>query len=85
MPDTPTFSRQDEVDFVIIGSGAAGGIIAKELSTAGFKIVVLEQGKYRKAPDFTHDEIKYFLNGEWIPVCLNCAMMSTGGRPLGPR
>ncbi len=26
--------------------------------------VVLEQGKYRKAPEFTHDEIKYFLKGE---------------------
>ena len=66
MPDTPTFNTRDEVDFVIIGSGAAGGIIAKELSTAGFKTVVLEQGKYRKAPDFTHDEIKYFLNAEWF-------------------
>ena len=66
MPDTPTFNTREEVDFVIIGSGAAGGILAKELSTAGFSTVVLEQGKYRKAPEFTHDEIKYFLNGEWM-------------------
>ncbi|MGI9205494.1 MAG: GMC family oxidoreductase [Woeseiaceae bacterium] len=66
MPDTPTFDTRDDVDFVIIGSGAAGGIIAKELSTAGFSTVVLEQGKYRKTPEFTHDEIKYFLNGEWF-------------------
>ena len=29
---------------MIVGSGAAGGIIAKELSTAGFSVVVLEQG-----------------------------------------
>ena len=63
MPDT-TFDTREEVDFVIIGSGAAGGILAKELSTAGFKTVVLEQGKYRKTPEFTHDEIKYLLNGE---------------------
>ena len=63
MPET-TFNTREEVDFVIIGSGAAGGIIAKELSTAGFSTVVLEQGKYRKAPEFTHDEIKYFLNSE---------------------
>ena len=63
MPDT-TFNTRETVDFVIIGSGAAGGIIAKELSTAGFSTVVLEQGKYRKTPSFTHDEIKYFLNGE---------------------
>jgi len=64
MPDTPTYNTREEVDFVVIGSGAAGGIIAKELSTAGFSTVVLEQGKYRKAADFTHDEIKNFLQGE---------------------
>ncbi len=62
----PEYNTREEVDFVIIGSGAAGGIIAKELSTAGFSTVVLEQGKYRKTSDFTHDEIKYFLNGEWF-------------------
>lgn len=62
----PEYNTREEVDFVIIGSGAAGGIIAKELSTAGFSTVVLEQGKYRKTSDFTHDEIKFFLNGEWF-------------------
>jgi choline dehydrogenase-like flavoprotein len=41
-----------------VGAGAAGGIVAKELSTAGFKIVVLEQGPYLQEEDFTHDEIK---------------------------
>lgn len=66
MPDIPSFSSREEVDFVVIGSGAAGGIIAKELSTAGYSTVVLEQGKYRNTQDFTHDEIKFFLNGEWF-------------------
>jgi choline dehydrogenase-like flavoprotein len=66
MADTPTFNTREEVDFVVIGSGAAGGIIAKELSTAGHSTVVLEQGEYRKTADFTHDEIKYFLNSEWF-------------------
>ena len=51
------FRLEDEVDFVIIGSGSAGGIIAKELSTGGFSVVVLEQGAYRTAADFTHDEL----------------------------
>ena len=36
-----SYSNQEEVDFVIVGSGAAGGIVAKELSTAGFSVVVL--------------------------------------------
>jgi len=55
------FDTRREVDFVIIGSGASGGILAKELSTAGFEVVVLEQGPYRTAGDFTHDEMKVML------------------------
>src|SRR5436190_6072246 len=53
------FSPATEVDFVVIGSGAAGGIMAKQLSTAGFKVVVLEQGgwgKYGKEHEYTKDE-----------------------------
>lgn len=65
MADTPSFNTRDEVDFVVIGSGAAGGIIAKELSTAGFKTVVLEQGPYRKQSDFEHDEIGVMFNAEF--------------------
>ena len=37
-----TFPGDEPVDFVIVGSGSAGGILAKELSTSGFKVVVLE-------------------------------------------
>ncbi len=49
-----------EVDFVIIGSGAAGGIMAKELTTAGFSVVLLEQGgpgKYGHDEDYSKDEL----------------------------
>jgi choline dehydrogenase-like flavoprotein len=60
-----SFPTNELVDFVIIGSGAAGGILAKELSTKGFKVVVLEQGPYRKATDFEHDELAAFILGEW--------------------
>jgi len=57
-----TYRPSDEVDFVIIGSGAAGGVLAKELSTNGFRVVVLEQGPYLTEADFTHDEIEVFNN-----------------------
>ena len=56
--DLPKYKTSDEVDFVIVGSGAAGGILAKELSTNGFRVVVLEQGPYLSEADFTHNEIK---------------------------
>lgn len=53
------YKTSTEVDFVVIGSGAAGGIMAKQLSTAGFSVVVLEQGgwgKYGKEQDYNKDE-----------------------------
>jgi len=52
------YKTSDEVDFVIIGSGAAGGVMAKELSTNAFRVVVLEQGPYLKESDFVHDEVR---------------------------
>jgi len=52
-----TFTERDTVDFVIVGSGAAGGVLAKELSTAGFDIVVMEQGPWQQNSQFTHDEL----------------------------
>jgi choline dehydrogenase-like flavoprotein len=58
MSDQPKYKTSEEVDFVIVGSGAAGGILAKELSTNGFRVVVLEQGPYLTEADFTHNEVK---------------------------
>jgi choline dehydrogenase-like flavoprotein len=58
----PRFAPGDAVDFVIVGSGAAGGVVARELSRAGFRIVVLEQGPYLSRADFHHDEVDVMLN-----------------------
>lgn len=51
-----TYQTRQEVDFVVVGSGSAGGIVARELSMAGFSTVVLEQGPYLRPGDFTHDK-----------------------------
>lgn len=53
----PIYAPADEVDFVIVGAGSAGGVMARELSQAGFRVVVLEQGPYLRAADFRHDEL----------------------------
>jgi choline dehydrogenase-like flavoprotein len=58
------YNTREEVDFVIIGSGAAGGVLAKELATNGFRVVVLEQGLYRTAADFNHDEMEVMFQNE---------------------
>ena len=57
-----SYKTADEVDFVIIGSGAAGGVMAKELSTNGFSVVVLEQGPHLTENDFSHNEIEVWTN-----------------------
>ena len=54
----PKFETNKPVDFVVVGSGAAGGVVAKELSVAGFQVVVLEQGPYFHESDFKHDELR---------------------------
>jgi len=62
--DSPTFPTREAVDFVVVGTGAAGGVIAKELAVAGFSVVVLEQGPHLQAPDFKHDEWGYDVNND---------------------
>ena len=57
-----TFKPSDTVDFVVVGSGAAGGVMARELSRAGFDVLVLEQGPRFTAADFKHDELDYWFN-----------------------
>ena len=58
------YPTSQEVDFVIVGSGAAGGVLAKELSTNGFSVVVMEQGPYLRPFQFRHDEFEtYFGDG----------------------
>jgi len=51
------YQHTDPVDVIVVGCGAAGGVMAKELSVSGFRVVVLEQGPWRKQNDFTHDEV----------------------------
>lgn len=58
-----TFQTSEEVDFVIVGAGAAGGILARELAAAGRRTVVLEQGPWRQSQDFHHDELGYWMLG----------------------
>ena len=47
----------DKVDAVIIGAGAAGPIIAKELAVAGHHVVLLERGKFYQSSDCRKDDL----------------------------
>src|SRR3954468_703555 len=64
LPPMRTYAPTDEVDFVIVGSGAAGGVMARELSRNGFSVVVLEQGPWLTEKDFSHDDFRDQLHPE---------------------
>ena len=56
------YATTDEIDFLIIGAGASGGILAWELSRRGHSVVVLEQGPFFQPSDFRHDEIDVIID-----------------------
>lgn len=49
--------KHDKVDAVIVGAGAGGGIVAKQLAVAGFKCVLLERGQWPDYDDSPNDEL----------------------------
>lgn len=58
------FNPNDAVDFVVIGSGVAGGSVARELTRLGHTVVLLEQGRQYTRADFHHDEVGAIFNNE---------------------
>ena len=57
----------EEVDVVIVGSGAGGGTMALSLARAGARVVVLEKGPWYRREDFRHDEIEVCRRNYWAP------------------
>ena len=46
------------VNAVVVGAGAGGGIVAKELAEAGLSVVLLERGKWYSAFDCRKDDLR---------------------------
>src|SRR6202045_881715 len=57
----------EKTDVVIIGMGAAGGVLAAELGKAGMKVIGLERGPRLKTADFQLDELRYFQRQDLRP------------------
>ena len=51
-------TRLKKVNAVIVGSGAGGSVVAKELSEAGLTVVLLERGRHYNAEDAHHDILR---------------------------
>jgi gluconate 2-dehydrogenase alpha chain len=58
----------EKTDVVIVGVGAAGGVLAAELGKAGMKVIGLERGPRLTTQDFNpHDELRYFQRQDLRP------------------
>ena len=53
------------VNAVIVGSGAGGGMMSKELAEAGLSVVLFERGKQYTPLDFKHSEINCQCDSDW--------------------
>jgi choline dehydrogenase-like flavoprotein len=60
-----------KVNAVVVGAGAAGPIVAKELAVRGWSVVLLERGKWNTAADCRKDDLRNQRN-------------ATLGYPFGP-
>ena len=79
------FADADEVDFIVIGTGAGGGPMIAGLAAQGFTVVGLDAGPYfRPLEDFASDESeqeKLYWNDDRISEGLNPLVM--GGKNSG--
>jgi gluconate 2-dehydrogenase alpha chain len=87
-------------DMVVVGLGAAGGVLASELAQAGLRVIALDKGPRYSDEDveLKHDELRYFVRQEisphmgddpitWRPHADATAQVlpwSTGPLALGP-
>ena len=54
----------NRVNAVVVGAGAGGGIVAKELAVAGLSVVLLERGKWYTAADCRKDDLRNQRNSQ---------------------
>jgi len=53
----PVADGHEECDVVIVGSGAGGAAVARVLAERGLEVVVLEEGEYHDASDYSTDPL----------------------------
>ncbi len=71
-------NHAEKVDIVIVGSGAAGSLIAAEMSEAGKKVLILEAGPERGLNDLTSSQMDARrLKWSGVPV------VEKGPQPIG--
>ncbi|HEX5038330.1 MAG TPA: GMC family oxidoreductase N-terminal domain-containing protein [bacterium] len=72
-----------EADVCVVGSGAGGAVVAKELAEKGRKVVLIEEGAYYTSKDFGREAVEiveriYHGGGTQTTVGLPCILLPTG-------
>ncbi len=76
-----------ECDVVVVGTGAGGAIVGKELAEKGYAVVFLEEGEFHRRESFTGNALsahkKFYRNGGGIFTLGNNLMPIFMGRMVG--
>jgi choline dehydrogenase len=74
---TNVSNKEKRYDFIVVGAGAAGSVLAAELSASGAQVLVIESGGRDDAPTIMNPSIWFYNVGGPLdypcpsPRCLN--------------
>jgi choline dehydrogenase-like flavoprotein len=76
-----------ECDVVVVGTGAGGAVVAKELAERGVAVLMLEEGRYFSRKDFIRRSLpatrQLYKNGGLTGVVGNCVIPIPLGKSVG--
>ena len=79
--------RRVRADVVVVGTGAGGAVVAKELAEGGLSVVMLEEGEHVTTSDFTarprEDSPRFYRDAAMVATVGNAPIMLPLGKAVG--